>query len=76
MENPINDEVYRLTVENDKKQLEKAKANFEKSYDELLKEEKAKGKELSKVVEDLLNRLSVEQKQFIKNNIEKTISKN
>ena len=66
MGKPINDEVFRLTVKHDKIQLEKAKERFDKSYDELLKKEKAKGKELNKVVEDILNRLLVEQKQFMK----------
>lgn len=75
MENPINDELFRLTVKNDKIQLEKAKERFEKSFDELLKEQKAKLKDLDVVVRDLIARLTYKQKQFIKNDIEQYLNK-
>ncbi|MGN7513684.1 MAG: hypothetical protein ACTHOM_04865 [Allomuricauda sp.] len=53
MENSIHDEAYRLTIENDKKQLAKAKDRFEKSYNQLLEKEKQKGKELDLRIEKL-----------------------
>jgi mRNA-degrading endonuclease YafQ of YafQ-DinJ toxin-antitoxin module len=75
MENPINDELFRLTVKHDKIQLEKAKGRFEKSFDELLKEQKVKLKDLDVVVRDLIDRLTYKQKQFIKNDIDQFLSK-